>query len=114
MQETRLPSLGWEISLEEEMATRSSILAGKNPMDRGAWWATIHGDAIELDTAEQLSRHAEGDKCCGEKEITSGDWGVLGRFQLHRAVEEGMSEKVIWQQKLKGNEKASLLISIIT
>ena len=95
------------------MATRSSILAGKNPMDRGAWWATIHGDAIELDTAERLSRHAEGDKCCGEKEITSGDWGVLGRFQLHRAVEEGMSEKVIWQQKLKGNEKASLLISII-
>ena len=37
VQEMRLPSLGWEISLEEEMATHSSILAGKNPMDRGAW-----------------------------------------------------------------------------
>ena len=34
VQEMRLPSLGWEISLEEEMATHSSILAGKNPMDR--------------------------------------------------------------------------------
>jgi len=23
------------------MATHSSILAWKNPMDRGAWWATV-------------------------------------------------------------------------
>ena len=22
----------------------------RNPMDRGAWWATVHGDAKELDT----------------------------------------------------------------
>ena len=28
--------------LEEEMATYSIILAWKNPMDRGAWWATAH------------------------------------------------------------------------
>ena len=46
MQETQDPgvrSLGWEDPLEEEMATNSSILAWKNPMDRGAWKATIHG-----------------------------------------------------------------------
>ena len=30
---------------EEEMATHSSILAGKNPMDRGIWRATVHGVA---------------------------------------------------------------------
>ena len=30
---------------EKEMATHSSILAWKNPMDRGAWQATIHGIA---------------------------------------------------------------------
>ena len=34
--------LGWE-TLEKEMATHSSILAWRNPMDRGAWWATVHG-----------------------------------------------------------------------
>ena len=43
VQETRVQSLGWEDPLEMEMATHSTILAGKNPMDRGAWWATILG-----------------------------------------------------------------------
>ena len=27
------------------MATHSSILAWRIPMDRGAWWATVHGVA---------------------------------------------------------------------
>ena len=27
----------------------------KNSMDRGAWWATVHGVAKESDTTEQLS-----------------------------------------------------------
>ena len=33
MQETRVRSLGWEDALEKEMATHSSTLAWKNPMD---------------------------------------------------------------------------------
>ena len=43
MQETRVQSLGQEDPLEKEMATHSSILAQRIPMDRGAWWATVHG-----------------------------------------------------------------------
>ena len=43
MQETLVPPLGWEDSLEEGMATHSSILACRIPMDRGAWWARAHG-----------------------------------------------------------------------
>ena len=39
------PSLGWEDPLEEGMATHSSILAWRIPMDRGAWWAAVHGVA---------------------------------------------------------------------
>ena len=35
-------SLGWEDSLEKEMATHSSILAWRITMNRGAWWATVH------------------------------------------------------------------------
>ena len=37
--------LGWEDPLEEGMAIHSSILAWRIPMDRGAWWATVHGVA---------------------------------------------------------------------
>ena len=45
MRETWVQSLGQEDPLEKEMATHSSILAWKNPMDRGAWWAIVHGVA---------------------------------------------------------------------
>ena len=39
-------ALDWEEPLEEEgMTTHSSILAWRIPMDRGAWWATVHGVA---------------------------------------------------------------------
>ena len=34
------------------MANHSSILAWENPMDRGAWWATVHGGCKESDTTE--------------------------------------------------------------
>ena len=43
MQDTWVQSLGWEDPLEEEMATHSSILAWRIPMDRGAWQAIVHG-----------------------------------------------------------------------
>ena len=54
-QETWVRSLGWEDPLEEEMITHSNILA----MDRGVWWATLHGVASrqELVTTERLSTH---------------------------------------------------------
>ena len=45
MAETWVRSLCWEDPLEEGMATHSSILAWRNPMDRGAWQATVHGVA---------------------------------------------------------------------
>ena len=45
MQETWVQCLGWEDPLEESMATCSRILAWRIPMDRGAWWATVHGVA---------------------------------------------------------------------
>ena len=44
MQETQVQSLVWEASLEKGMdgyPCQYSCL--KNSMDRGAWWATVHG-----------------------------------------------------------------------
>ena len=42
MQEPQVQSLGQEDPLEERMATLSSILAWRIPMDRGAWQAIVH------------------------------------------------------------------------
>ena len=50
MRDTWVQSLGWEDPLEEGkdpleegMATHSSILPRRIPMDKGAWQATVHG-----------------------------------------------------------------------
>ena len=47
-------SLGWEDVLEESMATHSSSLAWRIPLERGACWPTAHG-VSESDTTEGLS-----------------------------------------------------------
>ena len=41
VQETLVWFLGWEDPLEKKMATHSSILAWRIPMDRGSWWAAV-------------------------------------------------------------------------
>ena len=45
--------VGWIPGLErspgEESGNRLQYSCQGNPMDRGAWWATIHGVAKELD-----------------------------------------------------------------
>ena len=45
MQETCVLSLGWEDTLKDRVATHSSILAGRIPMDKGAWKVTVYGVA---------------------------------------------------------------------
>ena len=47
-QDTWVQSLGWEDPLEKEIATHS---CPENPMDRGAWWTTVHGIALEVDAS---------------------------------------------------------------
>ena len=57
MQETLVQFLGWEAPLEEGMATHSSILAWRIPMDREALPATVHRVAkgqTRLGTAQHI------------------------------------------------------------
>ena len=49
MQEMLVQSLGWEDPLEKEMATQD------NSMNRGAWWATVHGGAQSQTQLKRLS-----------------------------------------------------------
>ena len=56
MWETWEQSLDWEDSLEEGMATHSSILAWRIPLDRGAWQATVHG-VTESDMTKHKHKH---------------------------------------------------------
>ena len=43
MQENWVWSLSWEDPLEDSIATHSSILVWRIPVDRGAWQAAVHG-----------------------------------------------------------------------
>ena len=45
IRETQVRSLGWENPLEKGLANHSNIPAWRIPMDRKAWWATVHGVA---------------------------------------------------------------------
>ena len=55
MQENWLQSLGHEDHLEKEMATPLQYSCLENPVDRGLWWAIVHGVA-KSDMTEQHFR----------------------------------------------------------
>ena len=54
-QETRVRCLGQAVALEEGMATHSSVLAWRIPMDNGAWWALVHSIAKNHTGLKRLS-----------------------------------------------------------
>ena len=60
MQETGVQFLGWEDLLEEGMATHSSILSWRIPMDKEAWQATVHRVAKRWTQLERLSTCVSG------------------------------------------------------
>ena len=63
--EMRVRPLSQEDPLEEGMATHSSILACR-VLDRGAWWATVHGVAKSWTRLKRLSSSScSGNGSCG-------------------------------------------------
>ena len=59
MRETWGRSLDWEDPLEEGMATHSSILAWRIPIDRGAWQARVHGSQSWTRLRDKAQHRAE-------------------------------------------------------
>ena len=64
----QVESLGWEDPLEESMATHSSLLAWRIPMDRGAWRAIVHRVAKSQTQPKRLSRPACTGRAGAEKD----------------------------------------------
>ena len=91
--EMQLQSLGQEDPLEEVTANPPQCSRQENPMNREAWWATIHSGCKESDTAERLSTHTHthththswhnsGNLVChGSTLETLQGWGVGGGIQ---------------------------------
>ena len=52
VQERQVQSLGWKDAVEKEMATHSSILAWRIPMDRETQQVIVHGVVEESDTTD--------------------------------------------------------------
>ena len=50
-------SLGWEDPLEKGKTTHSSILAWRIPMDREAWWVTVHRVSKSQTRLKQFSTY---------------------------------------------------------
>ena len=82
----RVRSLGQEDLLKEGMATHSCL---ENPMDRGAWWATVPWGLKESDTTEVTQQHLFIQLCqvlvaacgiqCPDQGSTGGPWiGSVG------------------------------------
>ena len=55
-QETQVQYLDQEDPLERQWHPLQYSCMG-NPMDRGAWWATVQGVTEDSDTTEQLTTH---------------------------------------------------------
>ena len=61
IQEIWVQSLVWEDPLEKGMATHSSILAWRIPMDRGDWQATVLGVAKNWTQLRNYAQHPFSD-----------------------------------------------------
>ena len=69
VQQPRVQSLRWADTLDEGMETHSSILALGNPMDRGAWRATLHGATSSQTQLKRLSISTRRFYLTGKKKI---------------------------------------------
>ena len=74
--------LGLEDPLEEGMATHSSILAWRIPMDRGAWWVTFQRVAKSQTWLSDFAHRAHGTDTSKEVQY------IIGNITEHTQVSE--------------------------
>ena len=59
MQETWVQSLGWEDPLKKGISYSLQYSCLKNSVNRGAWWAEVHGGHKKSDRTEGLTLFSE-------------------------------------------------------
>ena len=62
MRETLVRSLGGEDPLEKENGNPLQYCCLENPMDRGTWWATVHGVAKTRTRLSDFTHFADLEK----------------------------------------------------
>ena len=108
MQEMQVWSLDQEDSLEEGMATHSSIHSClENSMDRGAWWAAVSGVAQSQILLKQLSSSSSSNNIVNQfltrvPRQFSFQQMVLGQLHTHRQ-KNGTGLLSYTTQKLSAN-----------
>ena len=80
-QETWVRSLGQEATLDKGIGNPLQCSCLENSMDRGAWWATVHGVA-ESDTTERLSLSLQLKGFKNEKKKKGNVPGLLLQWRL--------------------------------
>ena len=80
-----IPGLGR--SLEEGMATHSSILAWRIPTDRGAWWATVHGGCKVSDTTKYSREKRKKSQSKIKYVISKVVWRTRGKVKNKEAMD---------------------------
>ena len=97
MRETWVWLLGWEDPLEEGMATHSSILAWRIPMDREAWRSAVHGTKSQT----RLSDWAHSTKILQKRNLFT----CLSSIYLSASVSYSDWFPIIsWKQLIKWNK----------
>ena len=105
---THLPMQETEDPLENGLATHSSSLDLENPMDRGAWWATVHGVTQSQTRLKQLSTNITESLCC-TAELTPCKSATT---EVFKTLYSSGNLSVLWSPKWEGNPKTGICMWI--
>ena len=116
--ETRVWFLGREDPLEEGTSTHSSILCLENPMNRGAWQATVYGVAKELETTEVTSHTAHSHNLSPSWESECQSWTHLSSsvvFWCPRSDMHTVGAKKYFDERMMNQSACSVIVcSLLT
>ena len=77
---------GQEDPLEEGVANPLQYSCLENPMDRGAWWATVHGVTKSRTQLKRLSTYTHKSEIVGSQELCFGPRPVIAKAVIYHIL----------------------------